>query len=716
MNARAQVVIYGFNGFTGKPLPITVQVKNKTFTSAVDNPGIVKLNYSGYEEVLIKSAEYEEYRKRINGSVQGKHNIALIPLENALDPVVITDVFKNRNSNNTVLNVTTIEAQEIEQLGAFDLKDALSFQSGLRISRDNALGSSGISINGIGGDNVKFLIDGVPVIGRFFNQLDLEQFNLDNIQQIEVVEGPMSVIYGSNALAGSINLVTRTPDKASKFSLNSNYESDGQYNVSLTGSKNINNHSITITGGRMLFDGWKANPETRDFTWIPKEQYTLRGQYQYKKDDVSVVLRSEGLRAFLLDRGMPIVPYEETAIDQRFYNNRLDNSLTYTNKIGGNTLDMMLSNNTFHRVKNKYFKDLVTLGERLVPQASEQDTQTFNASVLRTILALDNEKTRGFETLFGIDANYEFGKGQRIKEDLQRLMDIALFLSTEKQVTSSILLRGGLRYAYNSNFKSTLLYSLQSRINLRNSQVLKVAYGKGFRAPSLKELYLDFLDSNHEVFGNVDLLPETSHSITASYSKYFLFGDVELNSTVEGFYNHITNKIELISSSPTAAQYGNIGLFESVGGEFHQNIGFKQFKLQSTFNYTGVYNSLISGEDAFFWSPQLTIQPNYTVPNWKTNISVFFNYFGAVNRVFTDSESAETSIQKQDPYTMMDVTMNQPFFERRLRVTLGARNLFNVVNVNSQLQQTGAHTAASNAISISPGRTIFMSLKYEISK
>jgi outer membrane receptor for ferrienterochelin and colicins len=533
--SRAQVVIYGFNGFDGKPLPITVEVNDKTYTSSEEKPGLVRLSFTGYQEVLISALGYEDYRKRINGDVQGKHNIALIPVENSLGPVVVTDVFKNRNRNNTVLNVTTIEAEEIEQLGAFDLRDALSFQSGLRMSRDNALGSSGLSINGIGGDNVKFLIDGVPVIGRFFNQLDLEQFNLDNIQQIEVVEGPMSVIYGSNALAGSINLVTRTPDKASKFSVNSNYESDGQYNLSLTGSKNVNNHSITLTGGRMLFDGWKADPHTREFTWIPKEQYTLRGQYQYKKEDVSVVLRSEGLRAFLLDRGAPIVPYEESAIDQKFYNNRWDNSLTYTNKIGGHTLDMMISNNTFHRVKNKYFKDLVTLEERLVPEIAEQDTQTFNASVFRSILALDKEKTRGFETLLGIDANYEFGRGQRIKNDLQNLLDVALFLSAEKRLSSRVLLRGGLRYAYNSNFSSPLLYSLQSRINMRNSQVIKIAYGKGFRAPSLKELYLDFVDSNHEVFGNADLLPETSHSITASYSKYFRLGKFEFNSILEGF-------------------------------------------------------------------------------------------------------------------------------------------------------------------------------------
>jgi len=185
---------------------------------------------------------------------------------------------------------------------------------------------------------------------------------------------------------------------------------------------------------------------------------------------------------------------------------------------------MILGNNNFNRIKNKYYRDLVTLDDVLVAGAEEQDTQTFNASVFRTIFGFDKSKTLGIETLIGFDGNYEIGTGNRIKNDKQEQLDAALFASAEKQLTSHALIRGGIRYAYNSAFESPLLYSLQTKFNLPNSQIIKVSYGKGFRAPSLKELYLDFNDSRHEVFGDSTLKSETSHSFTASYMKYYSKG------------------------------------------------------------------------------------------------------------------------------------------------------------------------------------------------
>ena len=226
----------------------------------------------------------------------------------------MTDIHSKRSFTNTVLNISKISSQQIEQLGAVDLKDALSFQNNIRLSRDNAIGAAGMSLMGVSGDNVKLLIDGVPVIGRLLNQLDLEQFNLENMKQIEIIKGPMSVIYGSNALAGSINLITSNNGSKPRFNLNSNYESDGQYNVSGTASNRFDNHFLTFSGGRMMFTGWSQSNEDRTFDWIPKEQYSARFQYSYRHDDAKINVRSEVIRSKLIDRGLPLLPYKETRL------------------------------------------------------------------------------------------------------------------------------------------------------------------------------------------------------------------------------------------------------------------------------------------------------------------------------------------------------------------------------------------------------------------
>lgn len=711
MRASAQTSFACFDNGTLKALPFYVVLQDgKTIFS--DNKNKVVVDLSKKQEVLISAEGYKEYR--LEAQPKSNYTLALLPMEYLINEVVVTDVHKPKSLDHTVLNVTKISAKQMEQLGAVDLRDALAFQNNIRLSRDNAIGSSGMQLMGIGGDNVKFLIDGVPVIGRLFNQLDLEQFNLENIQQVEVIKGPMSVIYGSNALAGTINIITSSSDNKPRINLNANYETDGQYNTTATLSQNKGNNHFTLSGGRQFFDGWSQYNLDRTFDWIPKEQLTGRLQYVYKKEDVNISVRSELLRGFLLDRGKPLFPYEETAIDQKYKNIRFDNSLNYQNKLGNGNVQLMLSNNTFRRIKNKYFKDLVTLEEDLIPIVSEQDTQTFNASVFRFVYGFNS---RGIETLVGIDGNYEQGTGGRILNNQQEILDVAFFSSIEKQVTSYFLLRGGLRYAYNSSFQAPLLYSIQTKFNLPKSQIIKLAYGKGFRAPSLKELYLDFNDSRHEVFGNSNLLSETSHSFTGTYTKYFKWKEISFGTNVDGFYNSIRNKIDLLVTGPIQAQYGNIGLYETIGGGISETINYKSAALQASFNYTGIYNGIAEAETKdFVFSPQLVLQPSYTIKKTNTTFNVFYNYFGEIARVFADTTSNDVTVQKQEAYSMIDVAINQSFMQNKLRVGVGARNLLGVVNVGATTQEVGAHTPSTSFVSISPGSTFFINIRYEFKR
>lgn len=630
---------------------------------------------------------------------------------------IVTDIHSNKNLNNTVLNISKISAKKIEELGAVDLRDALSFQNNIRLSRDNAIGSSGISMMGIGGDNVKLLIDGVPVIGRLFNDLDLEQFNLENVKQIEVIRGPMSVIYGSNALAGTVNIVTNNTNTKPRFNLNANYETDGQYALTGTASKSFKKkHFVTASGGRTMFTGWSADNIDRTFDWIPKEQYTGRVQYSYKHKNATINVRSELLRSKLLDRGSPLLPYKEAAVDQHYTNQRFDNSLSYSNEIGNSSIQMILGNNNFNRIKNKYYRNLITLDDVLVEGKEEQDTQTFNASVFRTIYGFDKARTLGIETLIGFDGNYEVGTGNRIKNDKQDQLDAAVFVSAEKQLTSYALIRGGARYAYNSAFESPLLYSLQTKFTLAKSQIIKLAYGKGFRAPSLKELYLDFNDSRHEVFGDSTLNSEMSHSFTASYVKFYTAGKAQMSTTLDGFYNNIDNKIELIITGPIQAKYGNIGKYQSVGGDISQKILYEDFGLNASFNYTGVYNGVEGSKKEFFFSPQVVVNPTYSWKKHDLSVNLFFNYFGEVSRVFSNTDSANVNVQEQDAYAMFDFTLNKSFNNKKLRVTIGARNILGVINIDANTTEVGAHTPSTSFISVSPGRTYFINVRYALFK
>mgnify|MGYP006265328017 FL=1 len=164
-----------------------------------------------------------------------------------------------------VNKIKVIDREKIEAIGAVNLRDVLSNENNIRISQDNVLGSF-MSLQGISGQNVKILIDGVPIIGRLNGSVDLSQINLNDIERIEIVEGPLSVNYGTDALAGTINLISKkkTSDGFS-VNLNSYYESIGQYNFDGTISYKQNNNQFNFSAGRNFFDGWDPNDPFLEF-------------------------------------------------------------------------------------------------------------------------------------------------------------------------------------------------------------------------------------------------------------------------------------------------------------------------------------------------------------------------------------------------------------------------------------------------------------------
>ena len=91
------------------------------------------------------------------------------------------------------------------------MQDALNNELNIRFSQDLATGGSDITMMGLKGQNVKILIDGLPMVGRqgTSNEIDINQIDINSIERIEIVEGPMSVVYGADALAGVINIITK---------------------------------------------------------------------------------------------------------------------------------------------------------------------------------------------------------------------------------------------------------------------------------------------------------------------------------------------------------------------------------------------------------------------------------------------------------------------------------------------------------------------------
>ncbi len=128
-----------------------------------------------------------------------------------IEEVVVTGQYTQQSINKSIYKVEVINAEQIKNMAATSVADVLNQSLNVLIISDRRSGNSTANLMGLGGEYTKVLIDNIPVVGDIGlgNNIDLTKLNINNVERIEVVRGSMGVDYGSNAVAGVINIITR---------------------------------------------------------------------------------------------------------------------------------------------------------------------------------------------------------------------------------------------------------------------------------------------------------------------------------------------------------------------------------------------------------------------------------------------------------------------------------------------------------------------------
>lgn len=641
--------------------------------------------------------------------------------------VVVTAQYNSQSSKNSVHKIKVIDRTKMDAMGAVNLRDVLSNELGVRLAQDNILGSS-MTLQGISGQNVKILIDGVPVVGRLDGNVDVSQINLQEIERIEIVEGPLSVNYGTNALAGVINLISKKPSfKQINGSVSTYYESVGHYNANVDLNYGSKFHAFGISFGRNFFDGWQddhavfKNPvpiadSNRFMTWKPKEQLFGGAYFQWNKNGWFVRSKFNFFNETIVNRGYPRAPYQETAFDDHYSTRRMDKSLTVKKKISKNVVfNSLFSYSRYDRIKNTYFIDLTTLDQQLTSNPSDQDTSMFDQWVFRGNCASFRDSAK-FNYQIGYDVLIESARGQRILNSRQQQADFALFASAEYQPIPTVVIRPGLRYAYNTTYPPPVLPSLNVKWQFAKKWNLRASYAKGFRSPGIKELYFEFVDINHNILGNENLDAENSNNFLSSITHTFDKKKWSLETEINGFYNSISNRITLAAIDATEFTYVNIGEFQSQGIRLTSKFTNDRFIINGGIGWIGSASNIISDElvDQFLFYPELQSSVIYSFPKSKTSLALFYKFQGALPN-FTLDDDGNTAQRITEEYHLLDFTLTQQVWKNRLSVTLGAKNLLNVTQVVSN-STSGSHSIGGNSVSVGTGRTYFASLKLNLKK
>jgi outer membrane receptor for ferrienterochelin and colicins len=650
------------------------------------------------------------------------YSLLFEPSIESINEVVVTAQYAPKRADQSIYKVQVINSMQIERRASPDLTGVLDNELGIRISQDGALGSS-MSLQGLSGEHVKFLVDGVPVIGRMNGNIDISQLNLYNVEHIEVIEGPMSVVYGSNALAGAVNLISRD-NRGERFMAQANtyLESVGTYNFDGLLKARFDKHTVQVSGGRNFFDGFSPVDTTRTKRWKPKRQIFGDASYSFKTSGTKVRTSFSYFNENLEAKGEPLEPYGARAFDSYFITSRMtaraDIDKNWSGKRYWNTI---LSWSYYDRRKNTYFKDLTNLEKNLTVNPGDHDTTTFQDFLLRSTYSKSNDDVR-LNYQAGIDLEHETGEGKRIKDGRQDIGNYAAFLSLQWEPAAGLLLQPGVRAIYNTRYKAPLVYSLNLKWDPLEVLTFRVSMARGFRAPSLKELYLYFVDVNHDIRGNEELTSENSYNFNASATVFRENKRRYYSAELKVFYNIINNVIELVEEDPAEMiwTYVNIDQKRTKGIQFKANYRlYPSLNLQAGAGVTGRYNSFYevsSNDGGFRYSPSATGAVTYSIPKTEVDLNVSYKYTGKLPYLTLAGEDVVEGYIEQ--YHNMDITASRRFFSNNLFVSLGVKNLFD----NKDLKATagassGVHTGgASGSVPVGWGRTFFLRVSYTFKK
>ena len=526
------------------------------------------------------------------------------------DSVVVTATRSERKLSNLTVPVTLINAQTIQQTGSIRLTDILKEQTGLTMT--SGFGA-GVQLQGLNPDYTIILINGEPLVGRTAGVLDLNRIALGNIKKIEIVKGPSSSLYGSDAMAGVINIITdasvQTPLAASL-----------RYGTYNTKDINLNNalasKSINYQGFYNYYttDGYSIRPNSNNRITTPITRLTSSQQFKLNLNAHANIL-----------------------LNARLTDENIKSNIAVSN--GGVTIN---SNGNEHNTDanlsatlNYHFTANLKTSFRsyLTNYISKQDLLTLSGAPYNDLLnhlfkRIENQSdwalSKKLNSIFGVGAVWEGVKSSRYDSDKIRKENTIQygFTQWEWTPTDKLIIIGGIRFDKNATYASAWSPKLSMLYKLNQYHKIRLSIGQGFKAPDFRQLYLDFTNAaagNYSVFGAAQAQKVIGQlnslgQIGGLYNNYYLLKALQPESSTgmhlsweytplattflsaQVFRNDITNLIEVqqVGTYISGAQifsYLNIGRAFTEGAELE----IKQ-SLSNRIVLSGGYQYLITGD------------------------------------------------------------------------------------------------------------------------
>jgi outer membrane receptor for ferrienterochelin and colicins len=412
--------------------------------------------------------------------------------ERELTEVVVTATRSERPMGALPLPVTVIGQKQIQQMGSLRLNDVLREQTGLAIVSDHG---QGIQIQGFGPDYTLILLDGEPLVGRTAGTLDLTRLAIGNIKQIEIVKGPSSSLYGSEALAGVINIITNGTDGASTHgSISARYGTNRTSDITTDISHRFGKLSIYAFGNRYQSAGYSLS-ETGSQTVAPFTNYTGSGRVTYSMS-----------------------PRLTLSVSGRYFSEQQNNTFTLSTSQTvaglGSVCEYSLNPVLTHRLNKglkltyRYYRTgyETQTDLRYTATANEYDASFFRQTFDRPELVAERIFSPKHIVTVGAGLILESVEATRYT-DRKQFQTRYGFMQYEWMPSPRLTFIAGGRYDAHSQYAGQFSPKLSGRYELNPLVALRGSVGVGFKAPDFRQLYLNFDNAvaGYSVFGTQEL-------------------------------------------------------------------------------------------------------------------------------------------------------------------------------------------------------------------
>ena len=607
--------------------------------------------------------------------------------ETEIKEVVVTATRSQKKLKDVPITVQVITAEDIKKSQSTDFKTFLENEfSGINFTYDG--GSPNINMMGFGGKYVLFLMNGERMAGETFDNIDYDRIDIDNIERIEIIKGASSSLYGSNAIGGVINIITK--DSKSPLEINAGYlydsSRDHKLNLSVGTKQKWGNLSISsfykmrepyIITDRIPTNGIYNELNVAGFTNYginPKLTFNLS-----PKIDLSLT------PGYYFSERNPGTPASKIVREQYYnYNLGLKTNIKFNdnqNLIVSGTFDRYDKYDYFRKIKEKekkYENEVWRISSQYNQNLFKKHTLVAGGEVLSEKLLsfmFKNESTGGRENAQTYSA----------------------FTQQDWVINPAVTLVTGARMDYHSIFKQYFTFRLSGMYRFDNIMTIRAGYSGGFRSPTLKELYTNWFHpwgGGFQLMGNKNLRPETSDNFNISID----FNFKKLNLTFITQYSKIKDKINLQGSIGDTLRYVNLhGNTDVLSSEVSAI-----YKLNKNFHFKGSYSYYDIGKRRSENRPHtLTFKAEY-IPSAKYYIPsiIISGKYLSRTKIYDDSNS----FVSYAPYSIWRLQLASKL-PMGFTLTGGINNIFDYT-----ADKVGFYST------VDIGRTFYLGIKWNFNK